>query len=107
MQAIVMVFIAREEPFICEHCNKPVTPLGQGSYRNHCPFCLYSKHVDAQGPGDRASHCGALMKPLNLDYKGSKGWIIVHECKKCGKMISNKTAPDDDLSAAPREDPLL
>ncbi|WDF05905.1 RNHCP domain-containing protein [Shouchella hunanensis] len=33
-----------------------------GSYRNHCPFCLYSKHQDII-PGDRASTCGGLMEP--------------------------------------------
>lgn len=97
-----MVFIAREEPFICGHCGKDIQPLGRGSYRNHCPYCLYSKHVDADGPGDRASACRALMQPVSLDYDGKKGWLIVHECAACGKRIPNKTAPDDDLSAIPR-----
>jgi RNHCP domain len=92
-----MVFIARQEPFDCENCRTPVQPLPQGSYRNHCPKCLCSKHVDAAGPGDRASTCGGVMDPISLDYKGSKGWIVVHECRKCGKMIPNITAPDDDL----------
>jgi hypothetical protein len=92
-----MIFIARQEPFDCGHCGKKVQPLEHGSYRNHCPYCLYSRHVDAAGPGDRASTCGAMMEPISMDYKGSKGWIIVHECRKCGKMIPNITAPDDDL----------
>jgi hypothetical protein len=77
-----MVFIARQEPFVCEYCKAQVSPLEQGSYRNHCPKCLRSKHVDRDGPGDRLSTCGGLMHPLSIDYKGSKGWIIVHECKK-------------------------
>ncbi len=38
------------------------------------------------------------MKPTSLDHKGSKGWMIVHVCEKCGKEIPNITAPDDDLS---------
>jgi DNA-directed RNA polymerase subunit RPC12/RpoP len=95
-----MVFIAREEAFLCEQCGKRVEPLVHGSYRNHCPFCLFSKHVDDAGPGDRASSCGGLMAPVSMDYNGKKGWLIVHECRRCGKRIPNKTAPDDDLSNA-------
>ncbi len=93
-----MIFIAREEAFTCKHCGKPVEPLGKGSYRNHCPACLWSKHVDAEGPGDRASTCTGLMRPDSLDFDGKKGWLIVHVCEACGKRIPNKTAPDDDLS---------
>jgi hypothetical protein len=47
-----MPFIARQEPFVCEHCGKAVEPLAKGSYRNHCPHCLWSKHVDDVGPGE-------------------------------------------------------
>ena len=101
-----MIFIARQEPFVCEHCGKAVEPLDKGSYRNHCPFCLCSKHVDAQGPGDRASACGGVMKPVSLDYDGKKGWSVVHRCAKCGKTIPNKTAPDDDLSVVSSEEML-
>ncbi|HVW67301.1 MAG TPA: RNHCP domain-containing protein [Candidatus Peribacteraceae bacterium] len=92
-----MPFIARQEPFICEHCGKAVGDLENGSYRNHCPFCLWSKHVDKNGPGDRASECRGLMKPAGLDYDGKRGWMIVHECVACGKKIPNKAAPDDQL----------
>lgn len=93
-----MTFIARQEPFICEHCHRDVSPLDTGSYRNHCPYCLYSKHVDAEGPGDRASLCLALMSPVSLDQNGKKGWMILHRCTRCGKEIFNKAAPDDALT---------
>lgn len=93
-----MVFIARQEPFVCGHCGKDVDPLPQGSYRNHCPHCLWSKHVDAEGPGDRASVCQGMMAPTELDQRGGKGWLIVHVCEKCKKRIPNKAAPDDDLA---------
>jgi DNA-directed RNA polymerase subunit RPC12/RpoP len=92
-----MVFIAREESFICGHCGSTVEPLIHGSYRNHCPFCLYSKHVDKEGPGDRASDCLSLMKPKSLDYRSNKGWIIIHECIRCHKIQPNKSAPDDEI----------
>lgn len=93
-----MIFIARQEPFVCEHCGASVEPLEHGSYRNHCPKCLRSKHVDAEGPGDRASTCGALMDPVGLDHDGKKGWMIRHLCRRCSKEIPNKAAPDDDLT---------
>ena len=92
-----MTFIAREEPFVCEHCGTAVEPLMKGSYRNHCPKCLWSKHVDHTGPGDRLSMCGGLMKPIGTDHDGKKGWMIVHECERCGKKIPNKVAPDDQF----------
>ena len=92
-----MTFIARQEEFVCENCNAVVQPLEKGSYRNHCPFCLYSKHVDNDGPGDRASLCQGMMRPDHLDQSGKKGWVIIHICEKCGKQSPNKAAPDDDL----------
>ncbi len=93
-----MIFIAREEAFNCGHCGVAVEPLGKGTYRNHCPVCLWSKHVDDQGPGDRASLCQGLMKPTGVDHDGKRGWTIIHVCEKCGKRIINKTAPDDNMS---------
>ena len=92
-----MTFIPRQEAFTCEHCGKTAEPLAHGSYRNHCPHCLWSKHVDRDGPGDRLSDCGSLMKPMELDQDGKKGWLIIHCCASCGKEIPNKAAPDDDL----------
>ena len=79
--------------FICEYCGKEVLPLTNGSYRNHCPFCLYSKHVDNM-PGDRLSRCKGLMKPVGLEYKPGKGYQIVHVCIKCGAKKVNKIAED-------------
>ena len=83
---------------MCEHCGKQVSPLEHGTYRNHCPHCLHSKHVDAQGPGDRASVCGGLMEPIGLDQDGKKGFVILHRCTKCSIERRNKAAPDDDLA---------
>jgi hypothetical protein len=92
-----MVFISRQEPFDCGNCGFHVEPLDHGSCRNHCSQCLYSKHVDAEGPGDRASLCQGLMKPIAIDQNSKKGWMIIHRCIECGKEIPNKAAPDDHL----------
>ncbi len=86
--------------FVCEVCGKTVLPVTNGSFRNHCPFCLSSKHVDIL-PGDRQSDCGGILRPVGVDYKGSKGWMILHRCEKCGYTTQNKAAVDtvqpDDL----------
>ncbi len=60
-------------------------------------------HLDLKSPGDRASTCGGLMKPVAWDYKGKKGWMLVHECIKCGAQTKNKVAEDDDLSKFSQE----
>jgi DNA-directed RNA polymerase subunit RPC12/RpoP len=85
--------------FICENCGKNIMPLSNGSYRNHCPYCLYSKHVDMQ-PGDRKGSCSGLMKPVGLIYKSGKGYQIVHRCLVCGiekvnKISAGSSQPDD------------
>jgi DNA-directed RNA polymerase subunit RPC12/RpoP len=85
--------------FICQNCKKTIEKLTNGGYRNHCPFCLYSLHVDNH-PGDRASLCKGLMEPIGLTYKSKKGWQLVHRCLKCGfrglnKVAINTMQPDD------------
>ena len=98
-------FIHRDESFNCEHCGEKISPLGKGC-RNHCPFCLYSKHVDEKVPGDRKSDCEGLMKPLNLESGSRKGYLgydILHKCKRCGKQIKNMLAEDDDWGVLSKE----
>lgn len=80
--------------FLCENCGEDVLPLSNGSYRNHCPYCLYSKHVDKHRPGDRTSGCGGKMKPTDLSYHSKKGYQIVHVCETCKTVQLNKTAED-------------
>lgn len=81
--------------FICVHCGQRIPAHPAGSYRNHCPRCLWSRHVD-QLPGDRAADCGAPMQPTAVDYSGKKGYILIHQCTACAAVDRNKTAPDDD-----------
>ena len=76
-----------DENFICENCKKEVTKLGYTA-RDHCPYCLYSKHVDIN-PGDRAETCGGLMEPVDLEIKDGK-YVVVHKCQKCGFVRRNK-----------------
>ncbi len=85
-------FTKRVENFICANCGANVSGNG---YTNHCPHCLYSRHVD-NNPGDRASNCGGMMAPVAIEKHG-EDFIIVHKCEKCGKTIRQHTAPDDDM----------
>ena len=43
-------FVKNDCAFTCVHCGAEVLPMGKSS-RNHCPFCLWSLHVDIL-PGD-------------------------------------------------------
>jgi len=80
--------------FICAFCGAEIKLLTNGSYRNHCPRCLHSLHVDNL-PGDRNSDCRGLMKPVGVRYHSKKDWQIVHRCQKCGAEKVNCAAPDD------------
>lgn len=85
--------VPETEPYLCEKCGEPV--IG-GRYNNHCPNCLWSKHVDDKVPGDRASTCQGLMKPVGIEKK--KGKIrIHHECTTCHKLGVVDSTPVDNI----------
>jgi len=94
-----MNFTVINEGFQCGNCHSEV-PIQKGSCRNHCNVCLYSQHVDAKFPGDRNSKCQALMKPIGLTQSGKKGWILLHKCEKCGHIMRNRMAEDDNMELA-------
>ena len=83
-------YTKNDSSFICENCGKEVKPLGYSS-RNHCPFCLWSLHLDVN-PGDRESDCGGKMRPIKAEPDAKKGYVLIHRCEKCGALRRNKTA---------------
>ena len=87
-------FTKRDEEFICENCGKKVDKLGYTS-RDHCPYCLCSKHVDCL-PGHRKEECHGVLKPVQVELDSKKGYVIVYKCSKCGAIRRNKAAEDDD-----------
>jgi hypothetical protein len=100
--------MAREDEnrgFSCINCGTTVEPVSNGSYRNHCPECLCSRHVDI-APGDRANGCGGVMRPVGLQYRRKKGWQIVHRCDRCGargaNCVADNTAQPDNARAVAR-----
>ncbi len=85
-----------DNSFVCCVCGRPVAPGGAGSnHRNHCPNCLSSLHVDNE-PGDRESGCGGVMEPIAVWVRKSGEWALIHRCRRCGKIGSNRVAADDN-----------
>lgn len=83
------------ESFTCKACGHLVTPEEAGTqHRNHCPNCLSSLHVDNE-PGDRAADCGGVMEPISVWVRNNGEWAIIHRCKRCGALSSNRVAADD------------
>lgn len=84
-----------DENFICEVCNKNVEKLGVTA-RDHCPYCLSSKHLDIM-PGDRSSNCGGVLTPIDIEKSKKDTMKIVYKCDKCGMIKKNKAADDDNF----------
>jgi len=73
-----------------------VLPEGAGSqHRNHCPSCLTSLHVDVE-PGDRLSYCKGIMEPIGVWVRKNGEWAIIHRCRTCSELSSNRIAADDN-----------
>ena len=87
-------FFKNDNEFICEHCGKKVEKLNYTT-RDHCPYCLYSKHVDIN-PGDRAKTCKGLLKPVGIE-KFKDTYKILYKCEKCKQEHKNIIATDDDM----------
>jgi hypothetical protein len=85
-------FIKKKEDFVCERCGREV--FGDG-FTNHCPICLFSKHVDIF-PGDRKCNCEGLMAPTRV-HQDHGEYIITHRCLSCGEEKTNKKQKDDDF----------
>lgn len=86
-------FIRQKEDFTCEKCGTKVRGTG---YTNHCPNCLWSKHVDKNVPGDRAELCWGLMEPTGVELDHGE-YSLLHRCQKCGKITKNKTSQNDNF----------
>src|SRR5262245_51293735 len=94
--------------FRCAHCHNLVSSahrLSGVNNRNHCPYCLWSYHLDLFAAGDRLSACKGQMKPIGLTMKKSRNkyrleshgeLMLIHECMECAALSINRIAADDD-----------
>ena len=82
--------------FRCRHCGLDVPTLAVGTaHRNHCPNCLWSRHLDDR-PGDRDTDCGSQMEPIAICVRGNGEWVLVHRCTGCDTVHLNRSAGDDN-----------
>ena len=94
--------------FRCAHCRNLVSAahmLSGVNNRNHCPYCLWSLHLDLFAAGDRLSACKGQMRPIGLTIKKSRNkyrpeargeLMLIHECLECQSLSINRIAADDD-----------
>ena len=97
--------------FKCAHCHVLVSSahmLSGVNNRNHCPYCLWSCHLDLYAAGDRLSACKAPMKPIGLTLKRGRNkyqrdaggeLMLIHQCMDCRTLSINRIAADDDPEA--------
>jgi DNA-directed RNA polymerase subunit RPC12/RpoP len=106
-EAVLNGLNPNNQDFNCAHCKYPVSAerlVAAVSNRNHCPYCLWSRHMDLYKPGDRLSACKQPMHAVALTLKRTPkkySWergelMVVHICLDCGKVSANRIAADDD-----------
>jgi hypothetical protein len=100
-----------QQGFICRQCKLyvPCDPALAGvQNRNHCPYCLWSRHLDWRVAGDRLAGCRASMQPIGLTLKRSRNkyavardgeLMLIHRCTICDKVAINRIAADDSVAA--------
>ncbi|HWL15880.1 MAG TPA: RNHCP domain-containing protein [Opitutus sp.] len=87
---------ARPAYLKCRHCRMEFSLDAPGTrHRNHCPWCLWSVHLD-ETPGDRAANCGGSMEPIAVSARPDGEWLLVHQCKTCFAVHVNRIAGDDN-----------
>jgi hypothetical protein len=85
------------DTFRCRQCGLDISNHAPGTaHRNHCPNCLWSRHLDDDVPGDRDAECGSLMEPIAVTVRGDGEWVLVHRCTGCDVVHLNRTAGDDN-----------
>jgi len=84
------------DSFRCGHCRLDVSTTAPGTmHRNHCPSCLWSRHLD-RTPGDRAAECAGSMEPIAVCVGDDGEWALVHRCSACATVRVNRIAGDDN-----------
>ena len=91
------------DSFRCRNCRLDVPATAPGTkHRNHCPSCLWSCHLDADAPGDRAAACAGSMEPIAVSVHDDGEWALVHRCASCAAVSLNRIAGDDNAFALMR-----
>lgn len=96
-------FTYKNESFKCQHCGALNEPAKR-YIRDHCSDCLHSLHLDVY-PGDRASDCGGLMKPIAFKVGGKTDYKILYKCQKCSYKHWNMMLLDDNMQVMEKLNP--
>lgn len=91
-------FQVLNEGFTCGNCGREVPPTSGTTPRNHCPFCLWCRHVDVN-PGDRANRCRGMMRPIGIYTHTRKAYVILHQCQRCAARVRAKAILEDKNAA--------
>lgn len=88
--------------FKCSHCglgaSSAISAEVGSNHRDHCPRCLWSKHVAKEKLGDRESNCRAGMRPIGITLHRSTGEpLIVLRCSGCDVLRTSRCLLDDDV----------
>lgn len=83
-----------DEGFECDYCSQ-IVPIGGVMIRDHCPFCLWGRHLD-RIPGDRSAKCSGMMKPESFEVLSGNTWIH-YCCTSCAHRFRVRAHPDDRL----------
>jgi len=86
------------DAFTCQRCGGEVLPTVRGAPRDHCPHCLFSKHVDIN-PGDRANSCKGLLKPIGVESDPKREYVIIYRCERCSALVRTKAIISDENGA--------
>ncbi|MBB1246207.1 RNHCP domain-containing protein [Streptomyces durbertensis] len=88
--------VLRTDTFDCVRCGLTVTTFSpDGERRNHCPSCLYSRHLVDQAAGG-PSDCGARMAPISIAVLRDGRWAVIHRCVRCHELTSSPVCVDDN-----------
>lgn len=67
--------------------------------RELCACISLNRHPPAHPVRDalsaRASECHGIMEPISVWVRKNGEWAVIHRCKVCGKLSSNRVAADD------------
>ena len=85
-------FQKKVEDFVCESCG--TSNCGDG-FTDHCPECLWSKHVDIY-PGDRGASCQGMMEPVGVKREGER-YFIYYRCQRCRYKHRVKKTDEDNM----------
>jgi hypothetical protein len=100
-----------DQAFQCVQCRQYVVcdPGVAGvQHRNHCPACLWSRHLDWRTAGDRLAGCRAAMAPVGLTSKRSRNkyarerdgeLMLIHQCISCATIVIIRSNADDSPAA--------